>query len=43
MKTIKVSILGKGQVFGIEECQVRCDVKGNVVHPRSQTITCVEH
>lgn len=43
MKTIKVSILGKGQVFGIEECQVRCDIKTNFVPPRTQTVTCVEH
>ena len=43
MQNIKVSILGKGQVFGIDECQVRCDIKSNVIANRQHTVTCVEN
>ena len=45
LDSVKVAILGSGECFGLEECQLRCNrlMPGEELTPRKTSVNCVEH
>ena len=45
LQTMKVAVLGKGEIIGLEECQQRCNrlMPGEELIARQTSAKCVEH